>query len=120
MNKLNQKRPISKGKKTGNYYLLKTKKFFENEGWTVKRTEYQYPIPGTKLYRKIDIFGSDLIMMNGTDIVFVNVTTPQNLSKHIHRFEEFPFPDSVKCWIVTWHERAKEPNITELEKIQTP
>ena len=106
----------SKGKKSGNYYLNKSKKFFEGDGWAVKRTEYQYPIPGTKFYRKIDIFASDLIMMNGEDIVFVNVTTATNIAKHIHRFEEFPFPDFVKCWVVTWEERAREPNITEVVK----
>jgi hypothetical protein len=108
----------------GNYYKRKTKKHYEKLGYTVQLTEFTcgLMIGGRCIYKKIDIFGSDGIAMNGKEIIFWN-------SKHIGKegefkkineqgqirnakkeFAEFPFPKYVKLHIVMWKPR-KQPEI---------
>lgn len=98
---------------SGNYYLGKSKKFFEADGWTVQKCEVKYKVPGRSIWIKKDLFASDLLMMNGKEIIFVNVTVKGHVAEHIHRFEEYPFPDSVRRWVVYWDKGAKEPTIEE-------
>lgn len=106
----------TKKKSSGNYYKYKTRDFFKAEGWDVGNAETKYQIPGTRIYVKKDLFGADYVIMNGEDIVFVNVTVKDHVAEHIHRFEKYPFPQSVKRWVVYWNKGAKEPTIVEQTK----
>jgi len=97
----------------GNYYKRKTKVYYENLGYTVQITEFTcgMKLPDRMFYRKIDIFGSDGIAMNGKEIIFWNskATTEDRLQgvnkeKYVGRveFEQYPFPPCVKLHVVIW------------------
>ncbi|MFA6652656.1 MAG: hypothetical protein WCS46_08285, partial [Bacteroidales bacterium] len=59
----------------GNYYRLKTKHFYEAEGYEVANAEVKKPMPikGRLIWIATDIFASDLIAMNGKEIIFIQV-----------------------------------------------
>lgn len=107
----------------GNYYKAKTKKYYEDLGYTVQITEFMcgLSIPGRTVYRKIDIFGSDGISLNGTDIIFWNskhcsTKDKNNINTQIRdgkkEFAKYPFPKNVKLHLVMWEPR-KKPYIIE-------
>ena len=58
----------------GNYYKRRTKEWYEKQGFVCQLSEFTCGImAGRKtFYRKVDLFGSDLICMNGKEIVFTN------------------------------------------------
>lgn len=102
----------------GNYYKRKSKEYYEKLGYVVQLTEFMCAtvVKGRCFYRKIDIFGSDGIAMNGEEIIFWNskATTPQvkdGISKHKSQgkleFEKYPFPKSVKRQLIIWQPRQK-------------
>jgi hypothetical protein len=102
----------------GNYYKRKTKVYFEKLGYTVQLTEFvcALQVKGKCFYRKIDIFGSDGIAMNGKEIIFWNskATTPEvkdGVSKMKSsaklEFEKYPFPKNVKLQAVVWLPKQK-------------
>ncbi len=108
----------------GNYYKRKTKEWFEARGYTVQITEFTcgMKLPGRMLYRKIDIYGSDGISMNGKEIIFWNskATTEDRedgISKEKYNgrigFEKYPFPPCVKKQVFVWLPR-KEPLIFDV------
>lgn len=107
----------------GNYYKRRTKEYFEKLGYTVQLTEFMCAtvIKGRCFYRKIDIFGSDGIAMNGKEIIFWNskATTPNvkdGISKHKSQgkieFSKYPFPECVRRQLIIWQPR-KEPIVVE-------
>lgn len=106
----------------GNYYKRKTKDYYEKLGYVVQLTEFMCAsvFKGKCFYRKIDIFGSDGIAMNGEEIIFWNskhsTTTKESMDRIINYgkadFEKYPFPDYVKKQIVMWQPR-KKPEIIE-------
>lgn len=101
----------------GNYYKRKTREYYEKLGYTVQLTEFTcgMVIKGKCIYRKIDIFGSDGIAMNGEEIIFWNSKATDQKDKGIswHKstgkseFAKYPFPKSVKLQIVIWEPRKK-------------
>jgi len=102
----------------GNYYKRKSKEWYEKQGYTVQLTEFMCAtvVKGRCFYRKIDIFGSDGIAMNGKEIIFWNskATTPDRKdgiakmkSKTKLEFEKYPFPKSVKRQAIIWQPRQK-------------
>ncbi len=102
----------------GNYYKRKTKKWYEDRGYTVQLTEFMCAtmIGNRCIYRKIDIFGSDGIAMNSTDIIFWNskhTATDTDDSYKVQmreakkEFGSYPFPAHVKRQIVMWKPRKK-------------
>ena len=102
----------------GNYYKRKTKGYYESLGYIVQFTEFTcgIKVPGRILYRKIDIFGSDGISMNGKEIIFWNskATTEDRKdgiskmrSEARLKFAQYPFPKSVKLQVVIWLPRKK-------------
>lgn len=102
----------------GNYYKQRTKKHYEKLGYTVQLTEFSCAtfFQGRCIYRKIDIFGSDGIAMNGSEIIFWNskhTATDNNDSYNEQmrqakkEFGSYPFPKSVKRHIVMWKPRQK-------------
>lgn len=109
--------------KKGNYYKKKTKEWFEKRGYQVQLTEFMCAmvVKGKCFYRKIDIFGSDGISMNGKEIIFWNskaTTTDRKdgiskmKSDAKKEFEKYQFPNNVKRQAVIWIPR-KEPIIVE-------
>lgn len=102
----------------GNYYKRKTREFYEKLGYTVQLTEFMCAmvVKGRCFYRKIDIFGSDGIAMNGEEIIFWNskhMAQGQKLNKDGQvstsrkEFNQYPFPPFVKKQIVIWEPRKK-------------
>lgn len=107
----------------GNYYKVKTKKFFEKQGYKVEYLEKLQRIfnPKTKqtFYIKRDLFASDLLMVNTEVIIFANVTDKGHRSDRMKKLMAEPFPECkyIKRWIIYWELRAKEPTIIEEQKL---
>lgn len=106
----------------GNYYKRKTREYYEKLGYTVQLTEFMCAtvIKGRCFYRKIDIFGSDGIAMNGKEIIFWNAKSTIQANKGISdmkkkgadEFNKYPFPKCVKKQLVIWEPR-KQPIIID-------
>ena|SRR3990167_453805 len=108
----------------GNYYKRKTKEWFEKRGYVCQITEFTYSIPiGRKtIWRKVDVFGSDMICMDGKEIIFINSKATDEFvengiekSKSVGKIEfaKYPFPPSTKKQVVVWMPR-EEPEIFEV------
>lgn len=105
----------------GNYYKRRTKDYLEKLGYTVQLTEFvsSRPIGGGKMiWTKKDVFGSDGIAMNGSEIIFWNAKSTiagrmsQEKSSGKKDFAQFPFPDCVKRQLYIWEPR-KQPIIID-------
>lgn len=96
----------------GIYYKRKTKKYLEGLGFTVEYSERTIPISRYRFIRK-DIFGADLIAMDGKEIWFVNsVFGMGNIAAHRKGFAQYPFPPHVKRIVVQWPvKRVRIPKI---------
>lgn len=100
----------------GNYYRRKTRLFMEGKGYIVEYLEIQQRFFDKKRNKtgfvKRDLFGADMLAMNGQEMVFVNsVFGKGGVSEHIKRFNQYPFPPKTNRWIVVWELRAREPDI---------
>jgi hypothetical protein len=104
----------------GNYYKTKSKKYYEDLGYTVQITEFmcgRVIAPGKVIYCKKDVFGSDGIAMNGNEIIFWNAkhTTTNDISwvksTGKKEFQKYPFPDNVIKHLIIWQPRKKQPEI---------
>ncbi len=103
--------------KQGNYFKKKTKLYLKNLGYDVQYSEFTCgrKIPGRMLYIKIDIFGSDMIAMNGKEILFVNAKSTIQGNKGVtdmkkkgcDEFKNYPFPKCVKRQLYIWEPRKK-------------
>ena len=98
----------------GNYFKKKTQKHYESLGYQVQLTEFttMLLIGGRKIFKKIDIFGSDMIAMNDKEIIFINskhATTPESLQKVVYQgkkeFLKYRFPSSVRLHLAVWQLR---------------
>lgn len=98
----------------GSYYKKKTQRYYESLGYQVQLTEFTTMlfIGGRKIFKKIDIFGSDMIAMNDKEIIFINskhATTKESLQKVIYQgkkeFLKYRFPPSVKLHLAVWQLR---------------
>jgi len=107
----------------GNYYRLKTKHWLEAHGWTVQVSErkkinyFRDRKTGElkQFYAPIDLFGADLVAMNGQNIVFVQVKAgKKNIAQARAEFLSYPFPKCVWRWIVSWKPKAREPEVEEI------
>jgi len=89
----------------GDYYRNRTRDWLEQEGWTVAKLEHRQRL-FTKtgvIFRASDIWGSDLVAINGEDIVFVQVkSNEKHLAQGEKELKKWPFPKSVKLWVVRW------------------
>ena len=98
----------------GNREKLKTKKWLESKGWYVENSEVNKVcfFGGKTMAVHKDLLGSDLLAINGEDILFVqSKSNPSDISSGVKEFSKYPFPKSVKRWVVYWKTRAKEPTI---------
>ena len=103
----------------GNYYKIKTKEYFEKRGYQVEYMERYTTIvrKDGKIKRfKRDIFGSDLLLMNKEEIIFVQVKLNRNhIAEAIRKFSQYKFPPFIKRWIVIWEKYKREPEIVEIQ-----
>lgn len=109
----------------GNYYKKRTKEYYEALGYTVQITEFmcgRQIAPGKIIYVKKDVFGSDGIAMNGTEIIFWNSkhftgtnTLANEKSQGKKEFRKYPFPKTVKRVLVIWEPRKRNPTIVNCE-----
>jgi hypothetical protein len=102
----------------GNYYKLRTKKWFIAKGYACELLEklQRIYIKGQVIFIKRDVFGSDGLAMNSEEIIFWNSKFGKlNIAKGIKEFHEHPYPTIVKRWVVVWEFRAREPEIVEVE-----
>lgn len=103
--------------KKGTYYKARTKKWLEGKGYVVGSLEKMFPImrPGkTAFFIKQDQFGSDLLAVGSSDLIFVQVKlNRKNIAVAHKEFAKFPWPSSkaVKRWIVVWEVGGHEPEI---------
>lgn len=107
----------------GNYYKRKTREYLEKLGYTVQLTEFVSSRPignGKMIWTKKDVFGSDMIAMNGKEIIFANAkaTDDKNVGISWHKstgkseFSKYPFPPCVKRQLYIWEPR-KQPIIID-------
>jgi len=106
-------------KSKGNYYQLKTKKFYESEGYSVYNLEQSRTIftPKGLVYVKKDVAGADLMAMNGEEIIFIQCKTNlSDIGSGKKELMEHPYPSCVKLIVARWEPRAKSPDIYEVLK----
>lgn len=99
------------------YYRWKTKKWFQEKGYYVEYLEVYRRIvkDGKTLIIKRDLFGADMMAINGKELIFANsVLGRKNIAKHVKEFEKYPYPSSVNRWVVVWEKGRREPEIVEI------
>lgn len=101
----------------GQYWKGRTKKFLEKAGYQVaflERVLWIHTGRG-RVPVKRDQFASDLLAVNETDVVFVQVkggvTRRDHLADARRAFDAFAFPAGTHQWIVMWAPRARQPEI---------
>ena len=95
----------------------KTKKWLEVQGYIVEVSEVNKIcyFGGRLVAVHKDLFGSDLLAMNGNEIVFIQCkSNKDNISSAIKEFSKYPFPASVQKWVICWELRARTPIIRKL------
>jgi len=102
----------------GNYYKVKTKKWFEADGYTVEYLEKLQHIyaKGKVIYIKRDLLGADGLAVNDHEFILWNsITNKGDISKHLKRFKEYPCPTFIKRYLVYWEVRASGPELIEVD-----
>jgi Holliday junction resolvase-like predicted endonuclease len=90
----------------GNYYRLKTKKWLESKGYLVEILEH------SGRYSKKDIWGSDLIAKNETEMVFIQVKSNKgDISSGKKQLLATAWPPNIELWVVYWEVYSKSPTI---------
>lgn len=106
-------------KSKGNYYKLRTKKWFIKKGYLCEYLEkvQRIYVRGRVIFIKRDVFGADgLSMKRGETLIFWNSKLgKKNIAQGIKEFAQYPYPGTVKRWIIVWEVRAREPEIVEVE-----
>ena len=93
--------------KKGDYYLEKTLAYFKAKGYEVARVEFR------SARQTHDTFGADLVVMNSTHQLWIQVTTKPNVSRGRKNLDKHTWPHSqeiVAC-VLFWEPRAKKPSI---------
>jgi len=102
----------------GNYYKVKTKKWFEADDYTVEYLEKLQHVyaKGKVIYIKRDLLGADGLAVNDNEFILWNsISNRGDIAKHIKRFKEYPCPDFIKRYVILWESRAKEPELIEVD-----
>lgn len=103
----------------GNYFKLRTKRFFEAKGYQVVFMERLLWIPpkqpgGRMIPVKKDQMGSDLLLVNHEEIIFAQVKlNAANVAAARKEFAKYVFPVFAQRWIVIWTPKAREPEIVD-------
>jgi hypothetical protein len=113
---------VTSNAQRGAYYKARTKQWLERLGYQVAAMEIVRWIPrdGEKpIPVKRDQFASDLLAMNATEIIFVQVKSGRGATpggtfpEAREKFEAFTFPLSVQRWIVAWPRGARTPRVVK-------
>ena len=116
--------PLSSNAGRGAYYKARTKKWLEARGYQVGDLElvrWVYPPDRDPFPTKKDQFASDLLAVNATEIVFVQVkggspkTTGGSFPDAQRKFAAYVFPSFAQCWIVAWPLRSREPRVVKCQ-----
>ena len=106
------------------YYLQKTKKYFEERGYLVEKSEKTYRVYKEEedrvIFVKADMFCSDLIAMSNENVCFVQVKANKgDISKAIKKYKKLKRPKCrcVKFLVVAWEPRKKEPFIIDIDDV---
>jgi len=110
-------------KSKGNYYKLKTKKYYEDKGYNVQNMEVPQRAfnPKTKqvFYVRRDILGADLLAYNKEQLILIQVKlNHKHDAEAIREFMKYDLPDFVERIVVVWVPRAKEPDIIYISDIR--
>ena len=100
----------------GNYYKVKTKRWFEADGYLVEYLEKLQHIfsKGKVIYIKRDLLGADGLALNDSEFILWNsITNKGDIARHLKRFGEYPCPKFIKRYLVLWTPRCHEPEIIE-------
>lgn len=103
----------------GNYYKLKTRQWFRDHGYECELLEKNQRIfvKGKIIFTKKDVFGSDGLAICKAQIIFWNSKLgKKNIAKGLKELEKYPWPNSVKRWVVAWEKGARQPDIVETTK----
>ena len=101
----------------GSYWKARTVKWLEARGYQVAYLERMFFVwtPKGQIATKRDQFASDLLAMNGDEIVFVQVKGGESrrdgLAAARRKFAAFAFPRGTKQWLVLWAPKARQPEI---------
>jgi len=115
----------------GNYYVKKTQKWLEGEGYTVAGLEHSrtftYRAKDGAIkrgYATVDIWGADLMARNTERLVFIQVKANKgDVSAGVRQLSEddnwpdWTHRDVVERWVAWWPPRQKTtagPEITEV------
>jgi len=102
----------------GNYYKIKTKKWFEADGYTVEYLEKLQHVyaKGKVIYIKRDILGADGLAVNDNEFILWNsISNRGDIAKHIKTFKQYPCPDFIKRYVILWTPRCREPELIEVD-----
>jgi hypothetical protein len=108
----------------GSHYKARTKKWLEARGYEVGHLERMFLLhkdekslkPGESplLPIKKDQFGSDLLAVNDTEILFVQVRLGRStLGRGRLEFAQHKCPPPAKQWIVIWERGGREPEVID-------
>lgn len=109
----------------GTYYKLRTKKWLLEKGYEAEYIERMQRIfaHGEIIYVKRDLFASDILAMNGKEMIFIQVkfnTAKGKINEALRQFGEHKFPPGTKRWIVVWMKGDHEPEIVEFQEELSP
>jgi len=104
----------------GTYNRLKTRKWYEKDGYTIYDSETKKAawVKGRILHISQDLAGSDLIAMGHGKMIFLqSKSNRSDISKAKHEFYKHPYPDCVciERHIVLWELRSREPEVILVE-----
>ena len=102
----------------GNYYKLKTKKWFRDQGFFCEYLEQNQRIyvQGRVIFIKRDLAGADGFAMNGKQIIFwQSKLSTNNIAQAIKEFYKYPYPPCVDRWVIVWTKGCGAPNIQEVK-----
>jgi len=105
----------------GNYYKLKTKKWFIDKGYACEYLEKLQRIstPRGVFFIKRDVFAADGLAMNGDEMIFWNSKLgKKNIAQGLKEFAKHPYPAGIKRWVIVWEPRVAEPEIIEVEDVE--
>lgn len=102
----------------GAYWKARTRKWLVAQGYQVGDLEIVHWIftKGGRIPTKRDQFGSDLLAVSLTEVVFVQVKggrTGGTFPEARRKFAEFQFPPSTQQWVVAWAPRARKPVVVD-------
>ena len=104
----------------GTYYKGRTKKWLEEQGYSVGSLEKMMCVK-KNIFIKKDQFASDLLAVGNGQVIFVQVksgkTALYKVKEAIREFAKFDFPEFADRWVVCWVERVRKPIIVDIKNI---